>query len=235
MDLKEGTADEARGHWYYVSKGRAVRKLLGGMRDAEVLDVGAGSGVFSRQLIEAGVAGRATCVDPNYTDDFIAAHERADCRYVRAANGAEADLMLFMDVIEHVDDDRGLLAGYLDHARRGAKVLVTVPAFQFLWSGHDEYLEHRRRYTVDGLTKAVADAGLRPLRSAYFFGALFPGVAAARIASKVLPSGPPTSAMRTPRPAINRALTGLHDLERMISFPANRLAGVSAFCLAERA
>ena len=61
---------------------------------------------------------------------------------------SRADLLLYMDVLEHVDDDLGLLTAYLDQLERGGRVLITVPAFDFLWSNHDIFLEHKRRYTL---------------------------------------------------------------------------------------
>src|SRR5688572_5239911 len=73
MDLKEQDilGPDIGRHWYYVSKGRALRALLGRAKVPEVLDVGAGSGVFARQLLAAGVCDRAVCVDPNYVEERI--------------------------------------------------------------------------------------------------------------------------------------------------------------------
>ncbi|HBS35972.1 MAG TPA: methyltransferase, partial [Parvularcula sp.] len=69
MDLKEERAigGDPASHWYYISKGRAIRALIGEDHHRAVLDVGAGSGVFSRMLTQAGVATKAVCVDPNYS------------------------------------------------------------------------------------------------------------------------------------------------------------------------
>ena len=53
-----------------------------------------------------------------------------------------------MDVLEHVDNDAGLVRHYATKVPSGAHFLVTVPAFRFLWSGHDVFLEHKRRYTL---------------------------------------------------------------------------------------
>lgn len=64
MDIKEEDilGPEIARHWYYVSKGRALQYFLRHVRKASLLDVGAGSGVFSRQLLDAGVCEQATCV-----------------------------------------------------------------------------------------------------------------------------------------------------------------------------
>ena len=61
--------------------------------------------------------------------------------------GRGCRVILLMDVLEHVDDDVGLLRAYAEPARPGTRFIVSVPAFSWLWSAHDEFLEHRRRYT----------------------------------------------------------------------------------------
>lgn len=239
MDLKEERAigGDPQSHWYYISKGRAIRALIGAAHHARVLDVGAGSGVFSRQLTAEGIADRATCVDPNYTDAQMRTASTGRISFVRNVTQTDASLILMIDVIEHVDDDVALVADYARMAPDGAKFVISVPAFNFLWSSHDEFLDHRRRYTLETLEKTVAAAGLKPLSLRYFFGALFPAVAALRIADRALKGDKEASAsaLKAAPKWLNRSLVAIHDLERAALFPFNRLAGVTAFCLAEKA
>ena len=152
--------------------------------------------------------------------------------YVRSVETVDADAVLMIDVIEHVDDDIALIRDYGDRAAPGTKFLISVPAFQFLWSSHDEFLEHRRRYTLSSLKTSVTAAGLRPIKSRYFFGLIFPAVAAMRAFENK--NAPAESQMRPAPNWLNASLVALHDLERLALFPFNRLAGVSAFCLAEK-
>lgn len=236
MDLKEEQAlgGDPAAHWYYISKWRAIRSLIGEGPFASVLDVGAGSGVFSRMMTAEGVAGRSLCVDPNYSDEWL---ERDDgpIDYVRSVDATDADLVMMIDVIEHIDDDVSPIADYARLAKAGTKFLISVPAFNFLWSSHDEFLEHRRRYTIESLERAVIEAGLQPVKLRYFFGMLFPAVAAMRIADRALRGDKePESAMK-PAPAwLTKALVAIHDIERATLFPVNRIAGVTAFCLAQK-
>jgi SAM-dependent methyltransferase len=239
MDLKEeAILGEAIGsHWYYVAKGRALRAMLGGVRVPEILDVGAGSGVFSRQLLDAGVCERAVCVDPGYALERTERHHGHEIEFRRSVERVPQGLVLMMDVLEHVDDDVGLLRSYALRMSGAGRVLITVPAWQFLWSGHDVFLEHRRRYTLASLEAMVTVAGLRVLRSRYFFGLLFPAVAAMRLRERQrLNTGriEARSALRTYSAPVNRFLTLIHDLERATLFPLNRLAGLSIFCLAKQ-
>jgi SAM-dependent methyltransferase len=237
MDLKEQDilGDSISNHWYYVTKGRAMRSLLGGFHTDEVLDVGAGSGVFSRQLLDARVCERATCVDPGYEAERVETYHGAKLSFVRSAPKGRHGLVLMMDVLEHVDDDVALLRQYARGIPADGRVLISVPAFQFLWSGHDVFLEHRRRYTRAMLERTVTDAGLVVERSRYFFGLLFPVIAAMRIVQGRRARRGQVEArsdLRNYGTVVNGALTWLHGVERRVVFPFNTVAGLTLFCLA---
>ncbi len=239
MDVKEEAilGPEIKDHWYYVSKGRALRTMLGGEPANEVLDVGAGSGVFTRQLLDHGLARRGVCVDPGYNVEHVESYNGGEIFFVRGVDNVQQDLILMMDVLEHVDDDVGLLKQYTDRLRPGGRVMITVPAFQFLWSGHDVFLDHRRRYTLSQLKKVVKQADLRVVKARYFFGTLFPVVAAIRLRDRLrLKSGKVESKSHLKRASsfISKSLIGIHDLERYTLFSFNRWAGLTAFCLAVR-
>ena len=230
MDIKEEEilGDDIYRHWYYVSKGRALRAFLGGIRANEILDVGAGSGVFSKCLLDGGIAQGAICVDPHYKEERAAGHSGKPLAFLRAVKSVPQNLVLMMDVLEHVDDDVALLKQY--RPQKSGYVLITVPAFQFLWSGHDEFLEHKRRYSRWMLEDAVAQAGLEIVRLRFFFGLLFPAIAVLRLLGKMC--GKQAQSDLKPAPAwLNKLLIGIHDLERTSLFPLNKLAGLSIFCL----
>ena len=95
-------------------------------------------------------------------------------------------LVLMVDVLEHVDGDVGLLRAYSRNLLADGKVLITVPACPFLWSGHEEFLGHLRRYTRRMLERMVRSTGLEVVRSRYFYGLVFSrssGHAALRVAA----------------------------------------------------
>jgi SAM-dependent methyltransferase len=239
MDVKEEDilGDRINDHWYYVSKGRAMREFIGAMvAPLEVLDVGAGSGIFSRQLLDAGLCQRAVCVDPNYAHERTETHNRKPLRFVKTFNEQAPGLVLMMDVLEHVADDVALLKQYTSALPAGGRVFISVPAFQFLWSGHDVFLEHYRRYTIKTLEACVRKAALTPIKSCYFFGSLFPAIAVIRLIKKArLDSGEveAKSDLKLYPNWLNSALIATHDVERWASLGVNRLFGLSAFCLAQ--
>jgi SAM-dependent methyltransferase len=90
------------------------------------------------------------------------------------------DLIVATDVIEHLDDDRLALAELGRVAAPGGRLVITVPAYAWLWSRHDESLHHKRRYTAARMRAQLEASGWRPRFATYFFTALLPGVAAVR-------------------------------------------------------
>ena len=239
MDLKEEEilGDKIHKHWYYVAKGRAMRQFLGDVTADEVLDVGAGSGIFSRQLLDHGICKSAVCVDPNYAEEKTEDQNGKPVQFVKSIEKTTQNLTLMMDVLEHVPDDVALLKEYADTMPVGGKVLITVPAFQFMWSGHDVFLEHYRRYTIEMMEKTIRDAGMVPVKSRYFFGSLFPVVAVIRFIKKILVkkgSLKAESELALYPDWLNKSLIGVHDVERMSLFSVNKLFGLSVFCLCEK-
>ena len=233
MDLKEIQilGDGIGEHWYYRSKARAVQRLLRPAAIGTILDVGAGSAFFSRQLLAQTSATEAWCVDTSYEMDSDAEAAGKALHFRRMLEPVAADLVLLMDVLEHVDDDRGLLRACMEQVPKGCRFLITVPAFQFLWSGHDVFLEHRRRYTLPGLEAVVAAAGLKVRCGVYYFGAVFPLAAMVRLLRGN--DGPARSHLSRHHPLTNALLATVCEAECHV-MRWNRLAGLSVFCVAEK-
>lgn len=239
MDVKEESilGPDLADHWYYVSKGSALRSILGNAKFREVLDVGAGSGIFSRQLVNAGMCGSAVCVDPAYGIERNELFNGCEMSFVRSVDEKSQDLVLLMDVLEHVDNDVQLLRQYTESLAQDGLVAITVPAFQFLWSGHDVFLEHRRRYTRRMVHELASAANLEVVKCRYFFGLLFPAVAAMRLANAWQLRNrevEPKSSLKRHGKGVNSILTAIHDLERHLVFPINVIAGLSLFCVARK-
>jgi 2-polyprenyl-3-methyl-5-hydroxy-6-metoxy-1,4-benzoquinol methylase len=229
MDVKE---EELLGgavgdHWYYRSKQLALDSMLQEVPFRRVLDIGAGSAIFSKYLLDRG-AESAVCVDSAYPEERREAYNGKPIRFTREIPPENADLVLLMDVLEHVDDDVGLMRASLAGAARGAFVLISVPAFQSLFSAHDRFLEHRRRYTAGSLEKAVRTAGLEVISTRYFFAMILPLVAAIRLLRR---GGPPRSSLTVHTPLVNAVLAFAHRAE-VPFFRYNRIGGLSVFCLA---
>ena len=229
LDVKEAeTLGQALDrHWYYRSKGLALDTMLRGRSFRTVLDIGAGSGIFSKHLLLGG-AESAICMDPAYQREGWELFNGKPIRFLRQIGSEKCDLILLMDVLEHVDDDVALLRSALVGAGKNAHILITVPAFQVLFSAHDVFLEHKRRYTLRKLEKMVRSADLEILSTRYFFLFLLPIAAMLRLLRQQTAA---KSDLREHSKLINLMLCWLHHLELpLVRF--NRIGGLSIFCLA---
>lgn len=232
MDLKEEEilGDQVDTHWYYRAKAAALVHDLRGVEPTSVLDIGAGSGFFSRQLLQRTKAERATCVDIGYAQD----HDEQWCGkpivFRRAITESDADLVLAMDVIEHVADDATLMRPYVDLVAPGTRFIISVPAFNFLWSGHDVFLGHHRRYTLGALQRSIRKFGLVLDWSHYYYGAVFPLAAAVRLLehARSVETSEPKSQLRRHGNLMNQTLSALCAIERPL-MRANKLFGLSVF------
>ena len=173
--------------WWYVSKRRLVRALLGDRLSsgAKCLDLGCGTGAMSREL-----ASLAPTFSLDYEFEALKfARDRGLDRLVRgsAENLPFADdsfdIVTALDVVEHVDDDHAAAREIARVLKPGGTVVATVPAFMFLWTDHDVALHHRRRYVADEFRALFLDAGLDIERLTYEMTLLFPLVAEAPNAS----------------------------------------------------
>jgi hypothetical protein len=177
VDLKElESGVDPAAHWYYrtkrmplVSWMRGILKRRPGKLD--ILDVGAGSGFFSQSLIDAGGAriGKVRRVDSGYPADSEGRTRELPAR-------VENSLVLMMDVLEHVKDGQALLDSVVNRCEGTNYFFLTAPAFMSLWSAHDVFLGHHRRYTLPELRETAKKAGLVVASSYYLYGAIFPAV-----------------------------------------------------------
>lgn len=229
--------EEDRRHWYF--RGRlavllAVMERVLPPAPRRLLELGCGTGNVLEALGRFG--------------DAVGIERDPELRAVGYAAGLDirdgalpdripvpdgwADAVLLLDVIEHLDDDVAGLRAAQRAARPGGVVIVTVPAYGWLWSGHDVALGHRRRYTARGLRTALTAAGLRVEHVGYFNTVLFPAIAAVRLAKRLAGGG--GHDLHRPREAVNEVLTRLFALERHVVVRPGLPFGSSIVAVARR-
>lgn len=235
MDLKENNilGKSIGKHWYYQSKAKALKKFIKNITSTKVLDVGAGSGFFSKELMKIPSVKEVWCVDTSYEEERDDIENNKKIHFRKSIEWCDADLILLMDVLEHVDDDVGFLKTYINKVPKGVYFLISVPAFQFLWSSHDVFLEHKRRYRLKEIENILQASNLKIIQSSYYFSLVFPIAAVVRLAEKLrgqaLDKG--ASQLKLHHPLINTVLLKICNLE-LTFFRHNKLFGLSAFCLA---
>jgi SAM-dependent methyltransferase len=140
------------------------------------------------------------------------------------------DAVTLLDVIEHLDDDVAALRAAASATRPGGHVIVTVPAYRWLWSSHDTRNDHRRRYTLGQLLNRHRAAGLEPVHFGYFNTLLFPVALGQRILSRL---GIGADPLRLPPAMINRWLGRIFAAEATVITRMHKRFpfGLSVFCV----
>ena len=207
-------------HWWFVGRRAIIDALLRKLplrRDAAVLEIGCGSGGNLAMLARYG---RLSAGEYDDGARRIAA-ERGVGRVVACAlpdnfpfSDETFDLVAMFDVLEHIADDRASLAVVRRHLNTGGWLVMTVPAFPFLWSEHDVQNRHFRRYTRRLIDARLREAGFRPVYESFFNFWLFPVVALVRLAKKLARVAERGTDLKMPAAPLNRLLASLFASER---------------------
>ena len=229
MDLKEIGKVDPEQFWYYLYKGQFIfDKAIKSFYKSEILfDVGAGSGYFASIFVKNKKTSKAFCIDPFYSQDQLGI--KNNLNFVTAAPSEKADMLLFIDVLEHVEDDLALLKSYISISSADALFVISVPAFKSLWSNHDVFLEHFRRYRKKDLRNLINRAGLVEVDSSYIFGSIFPLVWLIR---KLKRSKTIQSDLKQSSNLMNFLILNYLKIEKVL--PVNRLFGTSVFISAKK-
>jgi len=228
-------------YWWFVARRSAALRFLDDYlpRDgtSRILDAGCGTGALLDAL-------RAQPGREAVGLDFAEAalqfcRERGYERLVRgdleALPFAEArfDAVTALDVIEHVPDDAAAAREIARALKPGGILVASVPAYPFLWSGHDVALHHQRRYYRAEMVRLLENAGLRVERSTYLLTALFPVAAVQRLLARLFRRA--ARAGLPPVPAwLNRALIALQHAELSLSRRVNLPWGLTIMVVARK-
>jgi SAM-dependent methyltransferase len=189
-DYEHQTHQAEDRHWWYRGRRKVLDGVIAGLglpADPRILDAGCGSGRFMVELSKLGVV---TGVE--LSDTSVALARERGLGEVVAGSVLEMpfadgsfDLAVSLDVIEHLEDDLAALRELRRTVAPGGALLVTVPAYQWLWSGHDEINHHHRRYTRRSLQQVAERAGWRQSRTTYFNSLLLPVAILLRVLDRV--------------------------------------------------
>jgi hypothetical protein len=136
-------------------------------------------------------------------------------------------------VLEHIDDDLAGLRALRDRLRPGGWMVITVPAFSFLWSHHDIVHHHKRRYRKQELIRLASETGLSPVTTTYFNTLLFPVITVVRFVKNLLGRESADDAIMPPR-LVNGILTAVFASERHLVGRITLPVGVSILMVARR-
>jgi SAM-dependent methyltransferase len=241
-DLFETIAALEPASWWFRSRNRLIERTVRERFPAarRVLEVGCGTGftyaALSRALPGAEILGTELFDDGLRIARQRQPHGRFETLDARHMPHREAfDLVAAFDVLEHIDDDRGALAGMRQAVVPGGGLVVTVPQHPALWSRADTYAHHVRRYRRRELVARVAAAGFTVERVTSFVTFLAPAMALSRLRDRLGAPYDPLAEFRIPR-AVDRAFDRIATLEgRLIGSGASLPFGGSLLLVARRA
>ena len=228
-----------KSHWWFRGRKKIILDLISELvlpTKGILLDVGCGTGAileaFSRKYEAIGLDSSKLAVK--------------FCRERGLSNvyqGELADLSLpkekirlitLLDVLEHIEDDIATLKTCFDKLKSNGYLIITVPAYMFLWTGHDTAGMHKRRYTKKTLRKVVVDAGFEIRKISYYNTFLFPLMALSRLSERVLGAKRYEERLTIPSTVINNLFELIFRFERhflkQLSFPF----GGSLICIGQK-
>jgi SAM-dependent methyltransferase len=226
-------------HWWYRARrdilADYITRYAGLPGEARILEIGCGTG---HNLPMLGAFGPVDAIEIDAAARDIASARlgkpvgEAPLPDLPGVPEASYDLIAVLDVVEHIEDDVAALAGMARRLKPGGKILVTVPAHQWMWSAHDVVNHHHRRYSKATLARAIADAGLTHNGLRYFNSLLFPAALAARAVGKL--TGKDDSDDSPPAKPLNMAFEKIFALERHLVGRMPLPPGLSLITLVSR-
>lgn len=230
-------------HWWFVYRQNVLKFILKKYlfnlgKDAKIVDIGCGTGGNVQFLSE--YYDNVTGIDNNefaikYCRDKalknIVMGELPDLTMIEDNS---VDLILLFDVLEHVKDDKFSLSVLKNKLKAGGYILLTVPAFSFLWSQHDEDFHHKRRYNLIQIKKMLETLDFKIIKSSYLYFLLFPIILVMRLLKQIFKSYSKADDFKLNNMFLNNILIKFLSIETFLLNYFNYPLGSSILILAEK-
>jgi SAM-dependent methyltransferase len=246
-DIYQTMAQVEDTHWWFRARRSIIAHILSTLAlppNAAILDAGSGTGGNLQMLSQFG---QVFAMEKD-----AEARALAEKRHILAVEEGslpneipfgdrQFDLIVLFDVLEHIEQDYDTLRALHGRLKPEGKLMITVPAFEFLWSMHDVMHHHKRRYSLGPMTRLMERAGYTVTFASYINFWLFPVIAVVRIFDRITGGKlltnktSPNAELTIPAPTLNRTLESIFASEincmKFMRFPF----GVSIALVAQKA
>jgi SAM-dependent methyltransferase len=228
-------------YWWFVARRDLlewfVKEIVKEFDHPAMLDVGCGTGINFSVLSRYG----ETFSTDTSEEALRFSKSRGTTGLVRSDleslpfGASTIDVITALDVLEHVDKDLFAMDELFRVIKKNGVLVITVPAYGFLWSEHDEALHHRRRYAASELRNKLTNAGFEVERITYYITFLFFPILFMRFAQSLSKKSIHAKTSHVILPGwLNSLLIGILALERLLLRWMNFPFGVSIVCLARK-
>ena len=218
-------------HWWFQARKKIIFKIIGEIklkRNLKILDFGAGSGVNTEML---SVFGKVDVFEKNKIAlNFLRKNIKINKSFSNLTmKENHYDFILLADVIEHIKKPKNTLAFLKKILKKNGYILITVPAYQFLFSKKDETLGHFRRYDKKSLLKEIYNFKLEKI--SYFNSLLFPLISLVTLWNKFFKVDYIKDVEKTPNFILNKFLYVIFSIESYLLKIFNFPFGISIYVL----
>lgn len=225
-------------HWWFVARRSILEQVIENLKlpeRAEILEAGCGTGGNLAMLARHG---RVYGMELDETArNYASELQLGEVEYGRLPDDIpfpdkKFDLIVLLDVLEHLEEDTASLQALSSRLKPSGWLLITVPAFPWMWTKQDDLLHHKRRYVFQNLHQVVDTAGYKVSLINYFNFFLFPLIAGIRLILGLFNQGGNETTM--PPKLINQLLIFLFAFERHLIGRIFLPFGVSLLLLAQK-
>lgn len=228
-------------NWWHEGRRKILQStiayLVKSVKNSKILDVGCGTGGTSNAFLKFGylvgtdlsIAALKLATKKGFTNILKSSLTNIPLK------DETFDIITALDVIEHMENDHSVLLELNRLVKLNGYVIITVPAFQFLWSEHDVALSHFRRYTTSTLTKVLNETNFEVVRISYFISFIFLPYAVYRLLTKnsINQENPKTAKRQLPK-IVNVLFERMMNVEDRLLKSVDLPFGVSLLCVAKK-